>query len=59
MKIPKATPDQKRVGWTINFDFLDKITNKTNAKSENGICVEHTEEIVLQLVKLGYLQLED
>lgn len=53
--IPLATPDEKRSGWTLRYSLLDEITDAVNAKSEDGICIEHTEAVILELSKRGHV----
>ena len=50
-----ATRQQRGLGWTIELSLLESIKADVNKQSEDGICTEHTEAVILELSKRGYV----
>lgn len=46
-RLPQATPSQKDGGWTLEFDFLDSITDEVLYKLGYGASLESVEGVLM------------
>ena len=53
--VPCATEKEKEIGWSVNPELLDEITDAVNAHSDDIMHMEHTEGVILELAKRGYV----
>ena len=52
MKIPAATEQQKKDGWTFDYKFIEHISDLTHF-SEFPVGIEEVETVLISLVSMG------
>ena len=56
-KIPMATEEDEGAGWTLDFDFINRIS--TNASRLGGpVGMEETENVLRILKNEGYVDID-
>ena len=56
-KIPAATEKDKKVGWTLNYEFMDHISTNTSLMGFS-VSMEKVESVLLILKSEGYVDID-